>query len=331
MMRYGALYRAVTVFVLVSLLMVVAAPVAFAGGDPGDGGDDGGAAVSVPLPVPVVGPRLKPPAIPHTSVLSPAVIYNQSPKPVQLSEAAEVYKSQPYYEPGAGVMKTVTQYSNGTTLYPTPMVCNNFNADEWAAKKGKTDVWTDWFAGWAPFAVDDGFRQAKNTTFSVERVIGPGRAYGSGYSAKIASNQPYAGGFGSPIIHVPPRAQVTVTVKYLIWDYVQAADPGKKIMDWASMGIKPDAWADGASYVNGYIRGEWAEMSHSVVAGPSGQIMVLLQGESSGAVNSNVYFDDVQISIDGEYLGDCTYAAEAPDDDDKDDKDDDKDDKGVGK
>jgi hypothetical protein len=100
---------------------------------------------------------------------------------------------------------------------------------------------------------------------------------------------------------------VTVTVKYLIWDYVQAADPANKIMDWASLGVKPDAESHGAVYVNGYVRGEWAVMETSLVAGPSGYIMVLLQGESAGAVNSNIYFDDVQIKVDDQYLGKCLY------------------------
>lgn len=284
--------RAISVLVLVSMLLMMATPVALADDD-------------VPLPVPVVGPRLKPPPIPHTDVLLPATIYNMQPKPIQLSEASEVYKAQPYYEPGAGVMKTVTPYSKGITLYPVADACNNFNGAKWAVPP--SDIWTDWYGGWAPFAVDDGYRKAKNTTFSMERVIGPGANYGKGYSAKIASNQPYAGGFGSPLIKVPAGATVTVTVKYLVWDYVQAADPKDKIMDWASMGVKPDAFGHEAVYVNGYVRGEWAVMENTVTAGHSGEIMVLLQGESVGAVNSNIYFDDVQIAVDGEYLADCVY------------------------
>lgn len=285
------LVRMLTVVAIVSMLFVSLAPVAFA--------DDG----AVARPIPVVGPRLKPPAIPHTSVLTPALIYNYQPKPVQISEAAAVYTAQPYYQKGAGVLATTTSLANGITLYTAKNVCNDFNGASWGAPP--SDVWTNWYGGWAPFAVDDGYRQAKNTTFSMERVVGPGKNYGKGYSVKIASNQPYAGGFGSPMIKVEPGATVNVTVKYLIWDYVQAVDPKGKIMDWASMGLKPDAAGDAATYVNGYVRGEWAVLTHSVVAGHSGYIMVLLQGESVGAVNSNIYFDDVQIEVNGEYLTAC--------------------------
>lgn len=290
-------FRFISALLIASMLFIAVSPVAFA-------------ADVVARPIPVVGPRLTPPAIPHTSVLNPAVIYNTQPKPVQLAEATQVYNQQPYYETGAGVMKTVTPWSKGITLYPTPTACNNFNSKDWAAKDNtpvKTDMWTDWYAGWAPFAVDDGFRQAKNTTFSMERAVGPGTLKDGGYSAKIASNQPYAGGFGSPLISVPVGSNVTVTVKYLVWDYVQAKDAGTKIMDWASMGVKPDAVSDEAVYVNGFVRGEWAVMTNSFVAGPSGKIMVMLQGESAGAVNSNIFFDDVQIEVDGSYLGSCIY------------------------
>lgn len=291
------LFRLLSVVVIVAMLFAVAAPVAQAD--------------EMPLrPVPVVGPRLSPPPIPHSSVLSPTLIYNHQPKPAQLAEATAVYDAQPVYKKGAGVLPTVTEHSSGLTLFATPQVCNSFDASTHWASMGKppaSDIWTDWFAGWAPFAVDNEFYQAKNTTFSVERSVGPGANYGKGYSAKIASNQPYAGGFGSPIIKVPAGAEVTVTVKYLIWDYVQAKTGGDAIKDWASMGVKADARADGARYVNGYVRGEWAEMTNTITAGASGEIMVLIQGESTGAVNSNIYFDDIQIKVGDEYLGECMF------------------------
>jgi hypothetical protein len=35
--------------------------------------------------------------------------------------------------------------------------------------------------------------------------------------------------------------------------------------------------------------------------------MVLIQGQSTGSVNANVYFDDIQIKVGGEYLKDCLY------------------------
>jgi hypothetical protein len=261
-------------------------------------------------PIPVIGPRLSPPAIPHSSVLNPYVPHN-AVKPPQVAEANAVYNAQPYYEPGAGVISSVTQYANGISLYPSSSVCNNFDmGGYWAssADQMRSDIWTDWFGGWAPFAVDHGLYQAKNTVFSVERTIGPGVVAGDGhYSAKIGSNQPFAGGFGSPKISAAPGSDVTVTVKYLLWDYVQAEDSEGRIVDWASLGFKPDAALEGATYVNGYVHGEWAEMTVTGKAGESGEIMVLLQGQSTESVNANVYFDDVQIKIGDGYLENCVF------------------------
>jgi hypothetical protein len=261
-------------------------------------------------PIPVIAPRLSPPPIPHTSVLNPADVWN-APKPAQVEEANKAYNDQPYYEPGAGVIKTVTQFGNGISLYPSPSVCNSFDkTGNWAAgaDRMKTDMWSDYYAGWAPFAVDHGLYQAKNTVFTIERTVGPGVQSGDGhYSAKISSNQPFAGGFGSPKIKVPAGSEVTVTVKYLLWDYVQAEDSEGAIVDWASLGFKPDATEPGATYVNGYIHGEWSEMTVAGTAGESGEIMILLQGQSTGSVNANVYFDDVQIKVGDGYLKDCVY------------------------
>lgn len=261
-------------------------------------------------PVPVVNPQLSPLPIPHTSVLDPAAVHN-APKPEQVAEANQVYNEQPYYQPGAGVLDVATQYGNGSSLYPSSDVCNNFDTRRhWASNpnRQKSTIWHDYYAGWAPFAVDDGIYQAENTVFSIERTIGPGAASGTGhYSAKIGSNQPFAGGFGSPKFKAKPGSDVTVTVKYLLWDYVQAEDAEGRILDWASLGFKPDATLPGATYVNGYIHGQWDELTVTGKVGATGEFMVLLQGQSTGSVNANVYFDDVQIKVGDKYLTNCLY------------------------
>jgi len=256
-------------------------------------------------PVGQIGPRLSPPAIPHTSVLNNDTIYNNllTPPPVQSQEADIADGGRTQEAPGRGIRQVVTAYSTGITLYPSSGVCNNFNrAGDWSIPP--SDVYTDWYAGWAPFAINDGLYQAKNTVFAMERVVGPGSHYGPNqFSAKISSHQPYAGGFGSPMITVPPGAEVTVRAKYLIWDH----DTHGNDYDWASMGVKPDAAGADAQYVNGYTRGVWAELSHSVTAGSSGKLMVLLQGSSPAALNSNIYFDDVEIVVNGQALSNCRY------------------------
>jgi hypothetical protein len=260
-------------------------------------------------PLPIKGPRLSPPPIPHTDVIEPTFIYNfmivggNLPEPAVEADEFNAGALQPAV--GTGIKKGKNDISEGITLLVPTGVCNDFGKEKmWASEntEPRTDVWTDWFAGWAPFAIDDGYYQAKNTVFSRERVVGPGVNFGKDQNAvKISSNQPYAGGFGSPLISVEPGAEVTVMVDYLIWDH----DTHGYDYDWASMGVKPDAYGDTAEYVNGYVRGEWAELSHTVKA--TGEyIMVLIQGHSPVDVNSNIYFDNVRIMVDGEYVKDCT-------------------------
>ncbi len=275
---------------------------------------------SVPPPIAIQGPRLKPPAIPHTSVLALGDTLNVVPAPSLEANAADGGRTQEKY--GRGIRQTVTSISNGITLYSSPNVCNNFDPIAgWAAYATKSDVWTDWYMGWAPFAIDNGYYQAKNTTFSMERSVGPGAFYkkDANASVKIGSNQPYAGGFGSPIIPVPAGyegGKVMVTVKYLIWDHDTNGKPGGPDgmdYDWASLGVKAGAASDSATYVNGYIRGEWAEMTNTIDLGGAQDIMVLIQGQSPGALNSNIYFDDIAIAFidaagNGKYLKDCTLA-----------------------
>lgn len=256
-------------------------------------------------PVPLPGSR-DPLAIEHTSVVNNDRAYNELVvNTPQAKESVNSDGGKGPEAPGRGIKQTITGISQGTTLYAQPSVCNDFNnSKRWASSPDtvNTDIFTNWYGGWAPFAVNEGLYQAKNTVFSAERVVGPGKNYGaSQYSAKISSTQPYQGGFGSPLISVTPGAKVTVSVKYLLFDH----DLGSNDYDWASMGIKPDAGGTVAEYVNGYKRGEWAEMTHTITAGSSGQIMVLLQGSSPASLNSNIYFDDVMIQVDSGYVASC--------------------------
>jgi len=259
-------------------------------------------------PLPIKGPRLSPPPIPHTDVLNNYTIYNYlvNNLPQESKEADEYDGGRNQEKPGRGIRWTKTDIAEGLTLFKPANVCNDFNVRKmWAslAADPPSDIWTDWYAGWAPYAIDDGYYQAKNVTFSYEQAVGPGEKWGENESsAKIASHQPYAAGFGSPMLKVKPGAEVTVMVNYLIWDH----DTHGWDYDWASMGLKPDAAGEPAEYVNGYVRGEWAELSHTITAGESGYIMVLLQGHSPAALNSNIYFDNVRIAVDGEYMSDCS-------------------------
>lgn len=246
---------------------------------------------------PVMAPR-SPLPIPHSDVLSRSAIENyvQNDLRPESRTAASAADSQGT-EGKPGVLKTVTGVGAGTTLYNPGQVCNNFNSDDhWQG-----DTWTKYFAGWGAFAADDGYFQAKNVTFDREQVIGPGDNYDAKNEAslKIASTQPFEAGVMSPAISVQPGDHVLVRVAYLVYNH----DIENRNWDYASMGIIPKL-GELATYVNGYHRGEWAIMQNEVIA-QGDEIVVMLQGHSPDALNSNIYFDNVQIYINGTALSDC--------------------------
>lgn len=230
--------------------------------------------------------------------------------PIQ-SREADIRDKGRLQEEGRGIKIEPAGVGQGLNLYQASNVCNDFNQDaHWASTKKRTaDIKSDRYAGWGAFAFDDGklFR-SDNVIIARERVVGPGSKHDDShkseqFSAKISSTQPYAAGFGSPRIKVPAASEVTVSVKYMIFDH----DTHGQDYDWASLGLKPDAAGDEAIYVNGYKRGVWAELSHTITAGESEEIMVLIQAHSPAALNSNIYFDDVKIIIDDVPLTDCLY------------------------
>jgi hypothetical protein len=69
------------------------------------------------------------------------------------------------------------------------------------------------------------------------------------------------------------------------------------------MGIIPNL-GEPATYVLGYQRGEWAILEQEIVA-TGEQIVVMLQGHSPDAINSNVYFDNVEIYVNDDPRGNC--------------------------
>jgi len=198
--------------------------------------------------------------------------------------------------PASGALDQQAVIARGGSLFVTPTACLTFNDP--ALWNGQVS-WAA-YGHWGTFAVDDGgFYRAGHVNFSREQTVG------NDFSFKIAGGQPYAAGLISPLIHAPPGAVVEVGAKYLMFeqDGLQVGD--RVVNDWVSLGLKPDAQGEAARYVNGYSRGEWSRISNSVVAGESGAVLVLLQAESPAPLNSNVYFDNIEIVIDGMPLTTC--------------------------
>ena len=246
---------------------------------------------------PVLAPRQSPPPISHSMVLARTTIEafvesDLRPESETANDAAEGQDISG--EPG--VLETTTSVASGINLNDPGDVCNDFN------RKSRWDqeVWTSYYAGWGAFAADDGYFQAKNVTFDREQVVGPGNKFDSNQaSMKIASNQPYDAGVMSPHIEVDPGDMVKVRVAYLIYNH----DTEDRNTDYASMGIIPQ-FGEHATYVNGYWRGEWAILENEVQATGS-EIVVMLQGHSPDSLNSNIYFDNVQVYVNDEAVKNC--------------------------
>jgi len=273
-----------------------------------------------PPPIAFTGPRILPIPMPTSDLLVNA------PLTANALEADAWDGGRRQESEGRGIRQTLTGLGAGLTLYDTPYVCANFNANiGWSATDGNPSIYTDWYSGWGPFALEEGEYHTGNVVFSRERVVGPGNRFNDDNdtdgreenSIKIAGHRPYAAGLGSPRIAVPAGfegGKALVSVKYLIWDHDQGAKVGFGDgidYDWASLGIKPGADGDVALYANGYVRGEWAELTNMVELGDAPDIMVLVQAQSPAFLNSNIYFDDIKIAFISptgtvRYLQDCS-------------------------
>ncbi len=274
--------RALTLFAVTSLLLALSVSVVVA---------QSGPEIRI---VPVVAPRRTPPPIPHTSVIPGGTLQAADVGPQ--STAANQAATQQGTIGKPGVLQTSTGVGSGLTLYETETICSNFNS----AARWTGETWTNYFAGWGTYAADGGIYQAKNVTFDRERAVGPGNEYDTDESSmKIASNQPYEAGIMSPPINVQEGDVVRVRAAYLIFNH----DTKDRNWDYVSMGVIPSL-GEAATYVQGYQRGEWAIMEQEIVA-TGRQVVVMLQGHSPDAINSNVYFDNVEIFVNGTPRTNC--------------------------
>lgn len=247
----------------------------------------------------VKAPRNSPSPIPHTDVLQPGVIPNFLEAEGFLPQAREAgAAAQTQAVAGKpGVLQTSSDIASGLTLFDVPTACADFDRES----RWDGEVWTMRFAQWGPFAADDGYFQAKNVTFDRELSVGPGVNFDESREAslKIASNQPYDAGVMSPPFNVRQGRTIRVRVNYLIYNHGQQAES----LDYASMAIIPKLGEPG-QYVFGYQRGQWGVLEQEVVA-TGDQFVVMLQGHSPAALNSNIYFDNVEIYVNDRRDSNC--------------------------
>jgi hypothetical protein len=251
-----------------------------------------------PVPLVPVAPA------PVTSLAPDATLYNQLVQTQQSngSQAAASAMTQSAGVDGPGVLARANGESSGGTLFATGQACLTF--DNQAKWNGRIHYAA--YGNWGTFSVNDGgFYKPEHVRFDMERTVGPGDRHGGAFSLKIAGDQPYAAGLVSPVLNAPPGAVVQVRVHYLLFNQSGVRVGEQTVNDWVSLGLKPDAHGGEAFYINGYTRGQWSSLTNSVVVGESGQYLVLIQAESPAALNSNIYFDDIEIWVDGMPLSQC--------------------------
>lgn len=235
-----------------------------------------------------------PPPRPMPTVIDPTTIYNNLLGENTPEESKEASAEATH---GQEIIPVVTNIANGASLsYPNvvkPQPCVGFNdRSKWQSQFGNVR-----YVSWQSFAVDDGgFYRANHVRFGYDASVG------NGIAAKISSSQPYAAGLSSPVIQVEPGVRVMARVRYLLSN----VGPDAAAYDWVSLGLRPDAENSQTLYANGYARGRWAELTNEVIATGT-LITVLLQAHSPAALNSNVYFDDLEVFIDGVAIEQCEY------------------------
>jgi hypothetical protein len=156
------------------------------------------------------------------------------------------------------------------------------------------ETWTFVPHKWGLYA----YRGAKNVTFDREQVHKDEKPYDGSYSLKIASNVPFEAG-AARTFNVTPGAEVVVEVMYLLYDHGGKHGGNVWTYDWAALGVKADD--NDAVWVNGPNHGQWLPLrSPAVTAGPEGRMMVFLQVHSPLAENTNAYFDNVRVWVNGQ-------------------------------
>jgi hypothetical protein len=145
------------------------------------------------------------------------------------------------------------------------------------------------------------YRGAESVTFDREQVHKDEGPYDGSYSMKIAGSVPFEAGI-SREIKVTPGAEVKVRVMYALYDHGGEHGGNVWSYDWAALGVKADDMD--AQWVNGPWHGVWLPLELTVTAGPQGRIMIFLQVISPMPENTNAYFDNVQVWVNGEpYTG----------------------------
>lgn len=251
-----------------------------------------------PQPTPIPPAGLNPGPVPNTRLVSPRRAFN-APLTAEEQEGAAVTQSLTQ-APTGPVPEPI---SNAGGLFADSNACLSFDdAQSWAGR-----TWSRQYAGWGMQGLTERpLYYAQNLTFDDETAIASVR------SLKIAGDKPFRGLVVSPTFKVPAGAEVVVRASY----YIRLGAnqyPRDDESVWAAINVNAVEGTAVEDYgpTNGFLRNDtWHRFESRLTMGPAdGAINVVLLG-SSVFTNASVavYFDNVEIWVNGKPLAQCLYA-----------------------
>lgn len=251
-----------------------------------------------PQPTPIPATGLQPGPIPNTRLVSPRRAYYE-PLTAEEQEGAAVTQSL-MQAPTGPVPEPI---SNAGGLFADRDACLTFDDPQlWVG-----NTWSRQYAGWGMQGLTERpLYFAQNLTFDEETAIASVR------SLKIGGDKPFRGLVVSPTFKVPAGAEVVVRASYYIrLGANQYARDDESV--WAAINVNAVEGTAVEDYgpTNGYLKNDaWHRFESRLTMGPQdGAINVVLLGNN---VFTNagvaVYFDNVEIWVNGEPLSQCLYA-----------------------
>lgn len=248
-----------------------------------------------PTPIPPIG--LNPGPIPNTKLVSPRRAFNEPLTPEEIEGAAV---TQSLAQTPTGPMPEAISSAGG--LFADSNACLTFDDQQlWVGH-----TWSRQYAGWGMQGLTERpLYYAQNLTFDDETDIANVR------SLKIAGDKPFRGLVVSPTFKVPAGAEVVVKASYYIrLGANQHARDDESV--WAAMDVNVVAGKAVEDYTptNGYLRNDaWHQLESRLTMGPNdGAINVVLLGNDVFPNSSvAVYFDNVEIWVNGKPMTQCLY------------------------
>jgi hypothetical protein len=250
-----------------------------------------------PQPTPIPPAGLNPGPVPNTRLVSPRRAFSA---PLTAEE-----------QEGAAVTQSLTQTPTGPVpepissaggLFADSAACLTFDDPQlWAGR-----TWSRQYAGWGMQGLTERpLYYAQNLTFDDETAIASVR------SLKIAGDKPFRGLVVSPTFKVPAGAEVVVRASY----YIRLSAnqyPRDDESIWAALNVNAveGSAVEDNGPTNGYLRNDaWHRFESRLTMGPDdGAINVVLLGNNVFTNASvAVYFDNVEIWVNGKPLAQCLY------------------------